>query len=241
MDRAFLAGSRRSIELIPFVSQFSFSSKQNYIQTFFQQAKQTYTMFLTPFVDYALTRPRYPTSRRNYGPFDWSPDTTSLDKLMNQVDNIATGTDSSNGNEFRFSLDLPGVKSEDLNIQVDDGVLKISGARRVYGESSETAIKKRRFSYSMTVDTTEIDTSKMEANLADGVLVITAPKLPKSKPVTVTITTKPHPEQLENETETKKLTIDVSKTESSKPNEAEEQTKDNKEKSDIKKKGKKAQ
>ena len=165
--------------------------------------------YSTPFFDSIVTsRPSRYTRRRNFysDPLRLSfPDTGSFDNMLSQVvksvdHNLVAGNDNSNNKEFQISLDLPGVKAEDLNIQVDDGVLSIAGFRRVYsnnnraddGNDETNAIKKSRFSYSMTIDSNVIDTSKVSANLADGVLLVTAPKLPKSKPVNVTITTNPH-------------------------------------------------
>lgn len=93
-------------------------------------------------------------------------------------------------NEFRVSLDLPGVKAADLNISMEQGVLNISGFRRILSRDGETT-KRNRFSYSVAVEE-DTDVSKLCANLSDGVLVITAPKKARPGPVTIPITTEPH-------------------------------------------------
>ena len=38
---------------------------------------------------------------------------------------------------YHIEVDLPGVKKEDIDIQVEDGVLKVSGERRVKEEIKE--------------------------------------------------------------------------------------------------------
>ena len=92
--------------------------------------------------------------------------------------------------DFRVSLDLPGVKVNDLQINVDQGVLNISGFRRILSREGETS-KRNRFNYSVQVED-DTDLSKIHANLSDGVLVITAPKKARPEPMVVPISTESH-------------------------------------------------
>lgn len=92
--------------------------------------------------------------------------------------------------DFRVSLDLPGVKVNDLQINVDQGTLNISGFRRVFSREGESS-KRNRFNYSVQVDD-DTDLSKISANLSDGVLVITAPKKAKPEPIIVPVSTESH-------------------------------------------------
>lgn len=94
--------------------------------------------------------------------------------------------------DFRVSLDLPGVKVNDLQINVDQGVLNISGFRRILSRDGETS-KRNRFNYSVQVED-DTDLSKIHANLSDGVLVITAPKKARPEPLVVPISTESHEE-----------------------------------------------
>ncbi|KAL7581286.1 hypothetical protein ACA910_006053 [Epithemia clementina (nom. ined.)] len=66
-----------------------------------------------------------------------------------------------------FRVDMPGVKMEDLKVNVTGNELFISAERK---KGSSTSVFKRFF----TVDE-KIDTDKLEAFLADGVLTLTAP------------------------------------------------------------------
>lgn len=70
------------------------------------------------------------------------------------------------GNIF-FRVDLPGVKMEDLQVQVTGDELFISAERK---KGSVTSVFKQYFN----VDD-KIDTDKLAAYLSDGVLTLTAP------------------------------------------------------------------
>lgn len=103
--------------------------------------------------------------------------------------------------DFRVSLDLPGVKVKDLQINVEQDVLQISGFRRIISREGDT-VKKNRFSYSVGVEE-DTDLAKIRANLSDGVLVITAPKKPRPDPIIVPITTESHETFVKKTLETK--------------------------------------
>ena len=92
--------------------------------------------------------------------------------------------------EFNITLDVPGVKLNDLELKIDEGVLRITGVRQTF-VSEGKAVKKSRIDHSFAIDA-DIDVSKMKANLSDGVLVVTAPKIPKPEPIVVKISTLPH-------------------------------------------------
>ena len=77
-----------------------------------------------------------------------------------------------------ISLDLPGLKLDDIKVEIIDKVLHISGERNIWsdnGFSSEIKFDKQ-FTFDETVNTAEII-----ANLAGGVLRVTLPKLPKTE------------------------------------------------------------
>jgi HSP20 family molecular chaperone IbpA len=102
-------------------------------------------------------------------------------------------------NEFTVSIDVPGVKISDLSVTVDVEAINVSGVRRRRSSSGET-IKKSSFSKSFPVDVRTVDLSKVKANLADGVLVITAPRKQKPEHRTIEITINPQIEPKKVET-----------------------------------------
>jgi HSP20 family protein len=82
------------------------------------------------------------------------------------------------------SIDLPGVKASDLQVQVEDKMLRVSGERKTAGTES-------KFVRSFSIDPNTVDFDNMKANLEYGVLTLTAPKRVKpavSKTITVTET-----------------------------------------------------
>lgn len=76
--------------------------------------------------------------------------------------------------KFELAVDVPGVKASDVNITLEnDGqVLAISGEREAKGDNYSYSSK---FYQSFSLDPAII-TEKFDANIKDGVLVITAPK-----------------------------------------------------------------
>jgi HSP20 family protein len=98
---------------------------------------------------------------------------------------------------YQIAVDVPGVKAGDMSVQLEnDGkVLHISGGRKVVKDNTTTETKfEKRFTIGKNVDM-----EKVTANLVDGVLVLSAPKIEKKeKPVlTITITEGPLEEKKE--------------------------------------------
>merc|ERR1719367_1556116 len=67
-------------------------------------------------------------------------------------------------------MDLPGVQANDLQLQVKDSILNVSGKRSIPRNKILT------FSRQFQLDTTDIDPNKITADLMNGVLTITAYK-----------------------------------------------------------------
>ena len=72
-----------------------------------------------------------------------------------------------------LTVDVPGVMAKDLNVQVDDNVLRVSGERKTAGSES-------KFIRSFSIDPKTVDVENIEANLDCGVLTLTARK--RNKP-----------------------------------------------------------
>ena len=90
---------------------------------------------------------------------------------------------------FEMELAIPGLKKEDVNIEVDENVLTISSELKVENETTEDNFTRKEFSYSsfkraFTLPET-IDEDKINAKHEDGILRLTLPKkdeaLPKPK------------------------------------------------------------
>ncbi len=92
---------------------------------------------------------------------------------------------------YILSLDLPGVKFSDLQIEMNDGFLKIDGTRHnklAAGDDSKSRIERsfgdfeRKFRMPK-----DVDAAKIEADYEDGVLTITVPKMEKAEPTKIQV------------------------------------------------------
>jgi HSP20 family protein len=76
--------------------------------------------------------------------------------------------------EIRITAELPGLDQKDVELQIANGVLSISGEKK-----SETDDKERRFSerfFERRIPLDDVDEQKAEASFRNGVLTVTVPK-----------------------------------------------------------------
>jgi len=99
--------------------------------------------------------------------------------------------------QFKLSVDLPGVRPEDCNVELENEgkVLHLYGGRKI---ETENGFSETRFDQRFTLGK-NLDSHNISANLADGVMVVTAPKLnleeaPKTR--SISITSNPHTSEL---------------------------------------------
>jgi HSP20 family protein len=93
--------------------------------------------------------------------------------------------------ELVLRADVPGMESDDVKIEVEDGLLTISGERKESDEEDGKYLRRERrygsFSRSMTLPA-GVDPSKIEAEVKHGVAQVTIPLSAGSKKEAVTIT-----------------------------------------------------
>ena len=81
--------------------------------------------------------------------------------------------------------ELPGVSREDINVEMTDGYLTITGARKGGGEEQEA------FSFSRAVSIAdEVQADKVAAVYENGVLTVTLPKREEAKPKKISVAVK---------------------------------------------------
>lgn len=94
-------------------------------------------------------------------------------------------------NKITLLADMPGVAVDSVNIDLQDGVLTVTGDVKPWEEADETDVLVefeigkyyRQFTLSDTIDQTNID-----AKLENGVLRLTLPKAEKAVPRKITVT-----------------------------------------------------
>lgn len=87
---------------------------------------------------------------------------------------------SDKGRDYEIKAELPGVKKEDLDIDIDKNYIIINAKKEEETIEGEKTYKKSEFKYGEFSRTVyfpeEIDVEKTEAKLEHGVLKIHAPK-----------------------------------------------------------------
>jgi HSP20 family protein len=81
--------------------------------------------------------------------------------------------------EVEVTAELPGVKEEDIDITIDQGILTVRGEKKSSRENEEGGYRERTYgSFERRITLpANIDEDSCSANFADGVLTITLPKL----------------------------------------------------------------
>ena len=95
-------------------------------------------------------------------------------------------------NDYVIHAELPGVKKEDINVTMEDGVLTISAETRSESEEKEgeQVVRQERrygkYTRSMRLGT-QIDDQNIKAGYKDGILELTLPKNEAVKPKKITV------------------------------------------------------
>ena len=88
-------------------------------------------------------------------------------------------------NEFLVDLAVPGMKKEDFNIEVENGILTISAEKKSEKNEEELKFSRKEFSYSSFKRTftlpDSVNPDKIAASYENGVLALTLPKKEESK------------------------------------------------------------
>lgn len=94
------------------------------------------------------------------------------------------------GDDFVITAELPGVRKEDLDIQVKGNQVRIQGTKAVT-VAEEASVHRRersgaRFDRTLQLPA-QIDADKASADYRDGVLTLTLPRAESDKPRSVAI------------------------------------------------------
>lgn len=94
------------------------------------------------------------------------------------------------GESFTLTAVVPGLKAEDLNIQVLEDVLRIEGEYQTSdGEHLLRELPAGKFIRTLRLPS-ELDPNKAEARIKDGILTLSLPKAESAKPKTIKVAVK---------------------------------------------------
>ena len=126
-----------------------------------------------------------------------------MDRLRREMNNLFSSTSRTTTNtfpllnayeneeEFVVSAELPGLTKDDVNITFSEGVLTLTGNKKLTSKMREmTEIRKERsegeFEKTLQIPV-KIKQDVISAAFTDGVLTVTLPKADEAKPKTITI------------------------------------------------------
>lgn len=135
-----------------------------------------------------------------------APVSRLLDRFMEDVTGDLSNYESRVNNEFSLALDVtenddnyiveasvPGVKADDIDISLHDDVLTISAETNYKNnvENARAVIRERRYGkFSRSIRfPLAVDADSIDAEYVNGVLRLTVPKAPETKPRRIAVKT----------------------------------------------------
>lgn len=92
---------------------------------------------------------------------------------------------------YTVRADLPGIRPEDVNVEVHDDTVTVSGERREERTSEKENVHIKEVSYGKFMRSVRlpvsVDPDKVKAKFEDGVLKVSLPKSEKVKPKKIEI------------------------------------------------------
>ena len=99
------------------------------------------------------------------------------------------------GDHYVLRADLPGVSEQDINVELDSGVLRISGERKSQSTEDRGGFRRIERSYGTYARSVSlpkgVDADAVQASFENGVLEVTIPKPEQIKPRKVSIAVGP--------------------------------------------------
>jgi HSP20 family protein len=89
------------------------------------------------------------------------------------------------GDAFRLTADLPGVKASDIDVTLENQTLTLTVERRVQAPEGYAVHRQERAPFRVSRSVAlpaRVDAEKVKAKLENGVLTLTLEKTPESKP-----------------------------------------------------------
>lgn len=149
------------------------------------------------------------TTRRGLDPFagDIFQTWRRMSRLLDETAGAYTGEDggamtsawvppcdiAENENTLRVAVEVPGIRPEDIKVNIENTVLTIRGEKKqVVDEKSERYHRYERsygvFERSFTLPST-VDAERISARVENGVLLVEIPKVEKARPREIPVAT----------------------------------------------------
>lgn len=101
-------------------------------------------------------------------------------ELLEGTFNVPPANISESKTDFKVSLSAPGLKKDEFKVEVENGLLVISGEKKEESKEETENFKRREFSYNSFSRSFELPENilddKINAKYEDGVLNISIPK-----------------------------------------------------------------
>jgi HSP20 family protein len=142
--------------------------------------------------------------------WDWGSPLDELERIRRQMDRLSdlwTGSPfmeraagvfplisaTEDRDNYYVRAELPGIKAEELDISVTGNSLSLAGERKIPAEDEKVKYHRRereagKFSRMITLPA-QIDSAKVAARCADGILTILLPKAESAKPKQIAVKT----------------------------------------------------
>ncbi len=114
--------------------------------------------------------------------FDLAPSTLG-GRLLDRSYGWPTIEVSEAENEVKVTAELPGLEEKDVDVQLSDGMLVISGEKKMETSDKDRLFSERfygRFERRIPID--DVDQDKVSAAFKNGVLTISLPRVAGAKP-----------------------------------------------------------
>jgi len=94
------------------------------------------------------------------------------------------------GDELKLYAEVPGLSEKDVQLNLNQNVLTLSGVRKVEGPEGYSVHRQERGSYSFSRSLSlpcEVDPEKTSATVKDGILTVSLAKAEAAKPRQITV------------------------------------------------------
>lgn len=97
------------------------------------------------------------------------------------------------GNSLQITVEVPGVRPEDVKISLENNILSIRGEKRQQSEENTEQVHRYERNYGVFERTfalpSTVDPEKIEARHENGILTITIPKAERARPREIPVST----------------------------------------------------